>query len=290
MSAMPSWPPVTLPGTQARRMRAATNGIDYRIDLWLPPSEPPPGGFPSIYVLDGGALFGTLVEAVRRSSRRPDATGVLPTAVIGIAHDAPAQTGQALYAEAERRRDFTFGPPASDAGRAAPGTVGGGAAFLCFIADQLAPALEAELPLDARRRTLFGHSLAGHFVLRALAARPDAFGTWAAISPSIWWDEAALRAALAATLAGRQHAPRLFMAVGEYEAEVPPWQRGQPGYEQLVARRGQRQMVASAQALADELRGWLGDEALHFRVFPEEDHASVLMIAIQRLLRFASAA
>ncbi|WP_225782014.1 alpha/beta hydrolase [Xenophilus sp. Marseille-Q4582] len=281
-----AWPAVALPGSQVRRLRAAANGRTYRISLWVPPGEAPAGGFPAIYVLDANALFGTFVEGIRRSSHRPDATGVVPTAVIGIAQE-DADGGQPLYAEALRRRDFTAGPPANEAPPPA-GTVGGAYAFLSFIADELAPALRAELPLDGTRQSLFGHSLAGQFVLQALAARPDAFRHWAAISPSIWWDEADLRARLSSALPHASR-PRLFLAVGEYEGEVPPWQRAQPGYEQLVARRAKRQMVASAQGLAAELGPRFGEGEFTFRVFPEEDHASILMIAAQRTLRFIGA-
>ncbi|WP_326533208.1 alpha/beta hydrolase [Pseudorhodoferax sp.] len=267
------WPPVELPGTQVRQLRG------YRISVWLPPGPPPPGGFPSLYVLDANALFGTFVEAVRRSSRRPDATGIGPLAIVGIAHD-----GDALFAEPQRRRDFTLGPPAEES---VAGAVGGAPDFLAFLADELAPALRSELPLDAARQTLFGHSLAGYFVLEALAARPDAFCTWAAISPSIWWDAAGLRARLAATLPG--HGARVFIGVGEWEGEVPPWQRAQPGHDRLVARRAQRRMVEHAQALAAQLGAWLAPDRLAFRLFPEEDHASVVMVAAQRVLRFCAA-
>lgn len=280
-----AWPPLTWPGTQVRRLRAAS-GVQYRVSIWLPPGTPPPGGFPAFYVLDANALFGTFVEALRRSSRRPDATGIHPAAVIGIAHD-----GDELFMEADRRRDFTMGLPAHEV---VADAVGGAPAFLAFILDELAPQLRRELPLDGARQTLFGHSLAGHFVLQALAARPGAFRTWAAISPSIWWDEAGLRAALTAALgplarAAVADAPRVFMAAGEWEDAVPPWQRRHPGYEQLVARRAQRHMVASARALADELTAWLGSGRVVFRLFPEEEHASIVMIAVQRVLRFASA-
>lgn len=278
-------PAVELPGTQVRRLRAASNRQNYRISIWVPPGEAPDGGFPAIYVLDANALFGTFVEGIRRSSRRPDATGVVPTAVIGIAQEE-ADGSQPLYAEALRRRDFTAGPPADEAPPPA-GTVGGAHAFLSFLVDELAPALRAELSLNRARQTLFGHSLAGQFVLQALAARPEAFRHWAAISPSIWWDEAELRARLSSALPHASR-PRLFMAVGEYEGEVPPWQRTQPGYEQLVARRAKRQMVASAQALAAELGPRFGEGEFTFRVFPEEDHASILMIAAQRVMRFCA--
>ncbi|GHC71816.1 ferri-bacillibactin esterase BesA [Pseudorhodoferax aquiterrae] len=275
-----AWSSVEVPGARTRRWQARANGQTYRISVWVPPGTPPPGGFPAVYVLDANALFGTFVELVRRSSRRPDATGIVPTAVVGIAHD-----GDALFAEPLRRRDFTAGPSAD--GSVADG-VGGASGFLAFIADELLPALRAELPLDSAGQTLFGHSLAGHFVLQALAARPRAFRTWAAVSPSVWWDEAGLRAALAAALPG-QPDPRVFMAAGAWEDAVPPWQRQQPGYDQLVARRAQRRMVASAQALAEDMTAWLGAERLAFRIFPDEDHASVVMVAAQRVLRFCSA-
>ena len=108
------WLAVELPGARTRRWPARANGQAYRISVWVPPGTPPPGGFPTICVLDANALFGTFVELVRRSSRRPDATGIVPTAVVGIAHD-----GDDLFAEALRRRDFTAGP-AAGAGRAAP--------------------------------------------------------------------------------------------------------------------------------------------------------------------------
>lgn len=282
------WPAVSWPGTQLRRLRAKANGHAYRMQIWLPPGAAPAAGFPAIYVLDGQALFGTFVEGIRRSSRRPDATGVVPMAVIAIAHEAEVEGDEPpLYAETLRRRDFTAGPCADEPAPTDSGSVGGASAFLRFLVDELMPTLANELPLDVKRQTLFGHSLAGHFVLQALAMQPAAFAHWAAISPSVWWDEQGLRHKLCAAL---PHAsgPRLFMAVGEYEGEVPPWQRQQPGYEQLVQRRAKRQMVASAQALADAIGPRFGQDEFSFRVFPEEDHASVLMIAAQRAMRWSS--
>jgi hypothetical protein len=192
-----------------------------------------------------------------------------------------------LFANTLRRRDYTWGSPA-DEPAPAEGAVGGGPSLLTFLVDELAPALRAELPLDVARQTLFGHSLAGQFVLQALAERPDAFRTWAAISPSIWWDRAGLTARLAGALPGAA-GPSLFMAVGEWEGEVPPWQRPHAGHAELVARRAQRSMVGNAETLAQAMSGWLGPERFAFRIFPDEDHASVVMVACQRTLRFATA-
>lgn len=275
--------PVTLPGTQSRTLRAAANGCTYRISLWVPPGPAPAGGFPAICVLDANALFGTFVEALRRSSRRPDATGIDARIVIGIAHD-----GDELFANAQRQRDFTLGPAAGSTAQADDHKAFGGApAFLGFIVDELLPALRRELPLNPARTALFGHSLAGQFVLQALAARPRAFSHWAAISPSIWWDEAPLHQRLAAALPGS--GARAFLAVGEWEGELPPWQRDHPAAQQTAARRAQRRMVERARTLAGALGEWLGEGHVLFRLFPEEDHASVLMIATQRVLRWCSA-
>ena len=41
---------------------------------------------------------------------------------------------------------------------------------------------------STKRSILFGHSLGGLFVAYALLTRPDAFATYLAISPSLWWD------------------------------------------------------------------------------------------------------
>ena len=42
-------------------------------------------------------------------------------------------------------------------------------------------------------------------------------------------------------------------------------------------------------ALAADLRTWLGDAQAVFRLFPDEDHASVVLVAAQRSLRLACA-
>lgn len=48
--------------------------------------------------------------------------------------------------------------------------------------------VEAVLPIDPDRQSLFGHSFGGLFVLYSLFTRPSAFTTWIAASPSIYWE------------------------------------------------------------------------------------------------------
>lgn len=43
-----------------------------------------------MYVLDGNSLFGTMVEALRLQSRRPEKTGVVPAIIVGIGYQTEA--------------------------------------------------------------------------------------------------------------------------------------------------------------------------------------------------------
>ncbi|MCC4264147.1 hypothetical protein LL240_06730 [Oceanimonas baumannii] len=254
--------------------RANSSGIDYQISLWLPEGTPPAQGWPVIYVLDGNAMFSTFVEAIQRSGRRPDATGVGRAAVVGIAHG-----DERLFATELRYRDFTFEPSALVQTDAA----GGGGAFLDFITGQLAPDLAREFNLNPAHQMLFGHSLAGYFVLNALALRPRAFACYAAISPSVWWHPPALAERLQALNAPEVR--RVLLATGEWEGNPAPWLPLGPELEQLMKRRQTRAMLEHAATVADLLRERLGEQRLRYRCFPEEDHSSVVMIAIQRALR-----
>lgn len=259
-----------------REYIARESGAAYQISIWTPEGDAPQGGWPVVYVLDAKAMFATFVEAIQRSGRRPDATGIGMAAVVGIAHG-----GEQLFATEQRYRDYTF--------EASPlvesEMVGGGAAFLAFIADQLAPELASECGFNPLRQSLFGHSLAGYFVLNALTLRPHAFCYYSAISPSVWWQPKALTARIKALdSANIAHLNGVFVAVGEWEGEPAPWLLGTAGVTALIERRAERQMIAQASAIADCLRPMLA-ERLIYRCFPEEDHSSIVMIAIQRTLR-----
>ncbi|HWJ70566.1 MAG TPA: alpha/beta hydrolase-fold protein [Sphingobium sp.] len=261
-----------LPGTASQLLRAPISGDLYRIDVAIPQGAPPADGWPSIVLLDATGSFGTCVEALRRMSRRPDATGVVPAVVIGIG--APDR----VYDIARRRRDFTSGQEAGD-------TAGGAPAFLQFIEEQVKPQVAGEVSLDPRRQTLFGHSLAGYFALWVLGHHPHAFRNYAAISPSIWWDRAGLMGAVsAAPLRDR----RALICLGEWEDSLPPWQRVAPGSAEVMARRRDRKMRDHAHVLTELLQSIHGAERVRFQFLPEEDHASIVSAAIPRMLRMAS--
>lgn len=286
----------------ARRVTARANGAEYEVRVWRPPLPAGAARLPTVYVLDGGDFFCTIVEAVARTSKRPDATGVGAAIVVGVdaaegtaAGGAGAATGTdpgtnsatatatgPLTGTARRHLDYTPGPPAEEP----PGKVatGGVDAFLSFLHDELAPAIERDHPADPARRVLFGHSLAGYCVLQALTSGRGGFETYIAVSPSIWWNEAALRAGFERAAA----VPfRAFIAVGEWEGELPPWQRHRPEAGRIAQRRELRRMIERAQRFAADLGDLAGAEEVAFYLFPDEDHASVALVAIARSLRFA---
>ena len=257
-----------LPGVTSWRTGA------YRIDLLVPDGPAPAEGWPSVWLLDGAGCFGTCAEAMRRMSRRSDATGVVPQVIVGIT----AADGADADARAGRQHDYTT--PRVDRAEA-----GGAERFLRFLLEEARPEVARRVPLDAGRATLWGHSLAGYFALWALTHAPAAFRTYAAISPSVWWDRARLEDGFARLAPAGQ---RALVCIGDWEDALPPWQARAPGAAEALARRQARQMVAGARDIADLLARGLGEERVQFRLLPEEDHASILSAAMPRMLRLAS--
>src|SRR5699024_9608220 len=240
---MCDWTELALPDTSTRVLTAQSNGADYEVRVWYPPDTDGTTQLPVIYALDGQDFFGTLADSVKRLSRRPDATNVQPAMVVAV---SPAKS-----ADSRQRRhvDYTPGPPADE--KANHRDSGGAQAFLAFLRSELAPLIEHDFPADPARRILFGHSLAGFFTLHALATATDGFATYIAVSPSVWWNESALHAGFEQLdrLADR----RVFIAVGEWEGQLPPWQKRQANADQVLARRAKRAMIERAQAAAESL-------------------------------------
>ena len=254
-------PPFTLADTRTFLVRGTVD--NYTVSIALPGCEAPASGFPVLYLLDANAGFATAVETLRRLSRRPDATGVGPAVVVGIGHQTDA-----LYDSAKRQRDF------SDVGAAA---------FLQLIEEQIKPLVQQHAAVDTSRQILAGHSLSGFFSLWTLANKPEAFQGYIAISPSLW-----SAPELVAQLQGRKFAaplPKVFLAVGEWEESLAPWQAGQAGSANIQDRRQERKMVSRLLALGEQLEQQLGKDQIQYTVFPQEDHASVFGIGLSRAMR-----
>lgn len=262
--------PFTLAGATSHFLHADATGGDYRLDVFVPATPPPSGGFPLVLLLDGHGCFATAVEAVQRMGRRPDATAVSPLMVAALTAVGDDPLGH-------RQRDFTS-PLAGREG------AGGAGAFLAFLHDMVLPLAARLGPVNHQRRTLFGHSLAGYFTLWVLANHPGAFNNYVAISPSVWWDQAGLLATLATLPAAEL---RVLLCLGEWEEALPPWQQAAAGAEQALARRQARQVRPGMAAITRQLAARLSDARVQFHLLAAEDHASIVSAAIPRMLRLA---
>ncbi|PIT06087.1 S-formylglutathione hydrolase [Bradyrhizobium nitroreducens] len=275
-----------MPGCSRFTLRSSETGLPYEIFVYVPEIEPPVGGFPIIYVLDGNSDFIIVAETVRRVSRRPKATGIVPAIVVGIGY--PNTNG---YNTNRRHLDFTRGP--ADASVFPDKTIdacGGQAAYIRFFGNQLLPHVQSRLNVDPDRRILLGHSLAGYFVLDLLSQRPDMFNGYISFSPSVWWDRTGLSRALASANAITRPI-RLFTAVGRWEQELAPWQAMESFGDQYHNIRKARRMIDNAREISGEVRAAFGAQAdVRFELGENDDHATIVTAMLCHALRFAGTA
>jgi uncharacterized protein len=275
--------PVALSRAEEFDLHSTHVGKDYRIQVALPDGPAPSGGYPVVYVLDADLVFNTVVETMRIQARKPEATGVRPALIVGIAYplkDNPI---------ARRAVDYTPSPVALPIPEmsAAMRSLGGGAdEFLAFIREELRPAIAQRYAIDTTRQALFGHSLGGLFVLHALFAQPDAFSDYIAASPSWWWNDDVMSKA-EAKFRTRSRQPgarlRLLLTVGEFEQKPSRFSDNMPGGMETLRQRG---MVDNVHALGNRLSHVPG-LIVKDQEITGENHLSSIPQAINFALRFA---
>ncbi|MBF2714349.1 alpha/beta hydrolase [Agrobacterium vitis] len=278
--------PLVMPGCRRFPMRSLETDLEYEIFVYVPDIEPPASGFPVIYCLDANSDFITVAETVRRVSRRPKATGIAPSIVVGIGY--PNTNG---YNVDRRHRDFTANSADPDVFADYPrDCCGGQAAFIRFLGHQLRSHIQSSLNADAHRRILLGHSLAGYFVLDLLAKYPDMFDGYISFSPSIWWDRPGLSQTLTSARAIAKPI-RLYTAVGRWEQELAPWQDSKNFSSQYDEIRKVRRMIDNTRQISSEISTTFGAMAnVQFEIGPEEDHATIVTTLLCRALRFVGGA
>ncbi|MFJ5767488.1 alpha/beta hydrolase [Lysinibacillus sp. NPDC093210] len=232
----------------------------YTINIYVPQGEIPQGGFPVLYVLDGSSYFNLVKEAIRLQSRNAPKTGIVPAIVVGVGHRA----------DMHERRFYDFTAPAETYSYPARfkgngyDKHGGAVSFSRFLQEELKPQIQQQFHVNEQHQTLFGHSLAGYFVLWQLFNEKHSFQRYIAISPSIWWNEHELLQKASVFMEEyKQVNEQLFIGVGELETF----------------------MVDDGRKMANELMQVMGIEfyeALH------ENHASVVPTVMSRAIRFVN--
>ncbi|HEX4935560.1 MAG TPA: alpha/beta hydrolase-fold protein, partial [Gemmatimonadaceae bacterium] len=152
--------PITVTGTEQFLVKARSNGVEYRVDVWLPPGlDTMTVRPPAFFVTDGNLAFHSVHQTVVMLGISGE---VPPMVVVGIGYPETDGRGYTPAYIANRTRDYT---PTRETGM--PGG-GGSAAFLAFLKDELVPMVESRYRTDPARRGLGGHSLGGLFATYAL--------------------------------------------------------------------------------------------------------------------------
>lgn len=320
----PPWPAeVSVPSSRRIQFTSAINGEPYTLLIHVPLTPPPPNGYPVLYVLDGDFLFGMAsdismtigdpshtpavvaighgllenMDAVARySNRKPGDNSPVNLADIGIAlnkfrfHDLTLPV-----APNHRAPDWTG---------LTPDDVGGVDDFLKVIETEIKPKVAAAIPVNKADEAIFGHSIGGLAVLRALFTEPTAFRTFIASSPSIWWDaDSVLKSepTFAAAVEAGSASPRVLITVGTEEPDSPnpppsfiatlPPDKAAALKAYVTMASHWSGMVSGARVLAARL-GKIHDGAgykVQFIAFEGENHASVMPAALSRGMHFAFA-
>lgn len=281
-------PSPTLASATRFDISSKSTGRTYAISLHRPVALPFAGTLencPILFLLDGDLTFGTAVESV---SLRTVMGQLEPAIIAGVAYDSDLISMVRL-----RTKDLT--PPAPETKYADMagliGTEYGGADdFLKFLIDELAPAIRARAPEASKTRlSIFGHSLGGLFVAYALMRRPDAFETFLANSPALWWNDFSILALMPGALskiAALSSRPRVHIGVGALEQEEPTLAPPGVDLEAMQLRVREARMVDGAREFADSLRAANLPE-VKWVAFDGEDHGSVLAAAVGRAVTFA---
>ncbi|MCS3808819.1 alpha/beta hydrolase-fold protein [Xanthomonas sp. 4461] len=254
----------------------------WRIRFAIPHAVTPRRGAPGLWMLDGNRALG-LFDPVTlwRLARLP-----VPPVLVFVDAD------HALLIDLPTRaRHYTFQPadhPFLAAPGAAAGRVGGGAQALhAALLQKAVPALAQRVRLDGRRQALWGHSLAGLFVMHALYAGEGWFTDFAAASPSLWWGQGALLGTPEHALVARglRHAERLWLFLGgaERAGQIDARRRDDPDRAALLAAI-QGAPADAAWQLARRLMALPGLD-VRYRQFPALHHAAVFQASLRAVLR-----
>lgn len=289
-NSAPATTPVIVGGSVQFDLASKEAGRTYRIFVFKPVTPPPPAGYPVIVVTDGNGMFPTAASI----SLFETLTGAGSALVVGVGYP----TTDFMTPMMLRNRDLTPVTPLSNIsqtpGWPAPtaGTYGGAEPFYRFLTRELRPVIAAQYKTDPTRQTLYGHSLGGLFTLGVLFNHPEAFSTYVASSPSIWWNTRAVlkdEAGFVQKVKSGAVSPRVLIMVGGKEQDPPdPLPPGTTRAQEAKLMNDFR-MVDNARDLGERLKALKGAPPYKVvvHVFEDEDHMSVIPASLSRAFTFA---
>lgn len=198
---------------QSWHLPSAALGTQRVINVWLPPSYARgERRYPVLYVLDGGLS--------------QDFHHISGLAQLGALSWLTQEFIVVGVETVDRRHELAFPVERDAALRRQYPTAGASAAFRRYLVDEVKPLVAARYRTSGED-VLMGESLAGLFIVETFLRQPDAFDTYIAMDPSLWWDNGRLSDEAAGLLA--RHGPerhRLWLSVGrETLAQPAPTER-----------------------------------------------------------------
>jgi len=254
-------------------------GLQYHICVSLPDQEPPEAGYPLLIVLDGDAYFAAATELYRLQQR---GSALSPAIIVGVGYPGSQRINM-------ERRTLDMTPPALQntlpprrGGQAWP-QHGGADQFVTFLRRTLKPRLHDQYQIDPEQEAIFGHSFGGLFVMHCLRTAPESFDRYIAASPSLWWNNYALGDINLFQDQKRQTSQvQLLLMVGELELSIDA------GPAAALPPTPEKRDFGNTRLFGQKLTAMhLPHIKATFKEFPNENHGSVLPLAINEAIRFA---
>lgn len=239
-------------------MQSNYNNYPYILDIYVPDEAPPADGFSVIIVLDGTRYSKLFHETVTNQIRNRVKTNIEPAVIVGIGHQEQDIPKQRFYDFTAPAAEYHFPVRRGRAMKEVP--AGGAEYFMDYLIHQIIPLLLEKYTINKNKISIYGHSLGGLFVLWSYLTYPNVFYKYAAISPSIWWNNHELVTRL-------QHVEHSYTA---------------PLYISVGGNEGD--MVVDAESFFTKaIQKGINSE---FFIAEDENHASVIPTTLSRVLRF----
>jgi len=202
----PAFPPYSIFNTQIRFVHSQHVGRVFKIFINLPRhyQDEPERKYPSLYLLDPGALFGMTTDMQRLFE---DGKRIEPVLTVGIGYESIVIDTLIKY----RSTDMLPAPNRAGLGGGAP-------QFLAFIKEELIPFIEAEYRVSPETRGICGASYGGMFGAYALVKAPELFNRYILVSPTVGFGEGVFFTYEEEMAQGRTDLPaRIYFAAGADE-------------------------------------------------------------------------
>lgn len=259
-------------------------GFTFEVSIGFPPTtDHTNSGVPVLFVLDAPTTFPIAVTAARTQAL----IGLAPNMVV-VGISTPREEGVVAHS-AKRLKYLTPGAPELDdqtepiiRGLIAPTMqengwsiqecFGGASEFLSFIDDVVFPRINDLLKFDLIEKSIYGHSASGAFVMDAILNNPRIFSSHMLSSfGTQWWRDfdQRLEDRISSIETEESTTPlKVFHAAGGQELDDPLIRNG---FGTPILQRLEQRNIRGLELVT--------------RVFPGENHASVIPAAISSGIR-----